>query len=62
VARAALRAFSGKVVTGFPPENATAQKRAFSGKVVTGFPPESATTQKRVLPEDGMGAGAITPL
>jgi hypothetical protein len=36
-------AFSGKVDTGFPSENATKQRvRAFSGKVGTGFPSENA--------------------
>jgi hypothetical protein len=37
------KAFSGKVGTGFPSEDATKQRaRAFSGKVGTGFPSENA--------------------
>jgi hypothetical protein len=36
-------AFSGKVVSGFPSENATSDKAAFSGKAVFGFPSEYAT-------------------
>jgi dihydropteroate synthase len=50
---AAIRAFSGKVGTGFPSENATTQEGAFSGKhalaqagVEAGFPSENATTQE----------------
>jgi hypothetical protein len=39
------RAFSGKVGSGFPPENATNAK-AFSGKVESGFPSENATNAK----------------
>jgi hypothetical protein len=37
------KAFSGKVGTGFPSENATKQRaKAFSGKLGTGFPSENA--------------------
>jgi hypothetical protein len=36
-------AFSGKVVPGFPQENATKHDPAFSGKVAPGFPQDNAT-------------------
>jgi hypothetical protein len=54
-------AFSGKVDTGFPSENAIG-KRAFSGKVDTGFPSENATMdaptaiKRRICGAAGQGA------
>jgi hypothetical protein len=41
-------AFSGKVDSGFPSENATTQEEAFSGKVDSGFPSENATKAKKL--------------